>query len=152
MPGPIIFQTPEKIGPSETATELSTRLSEVGAEALVEALALLGEGAARRWSRTIPKRPTLPRWIGRWPGWIGTGRPRNWAGISGGWMRSRAPGPPWARSAVKLSRPRPEPRFSHGAPPGTVLEADPEGASWWLAVRGLFGSGRSRARGRRGWR
>lgn len=43
--GPILYQVREPIGPEETASELSLRLSEVGAEALIEALALL-EGEA----------------------------------------------------------------------------------------------------------
>jgi methionyl-tRNA formyltransferase len=42
--GPILFQAEEPIEPGETATELTARLSEVGAEALVEALALLQAG------------------------------------------------------------------------------------------------------------
>lgn len=43
--GPILYQVREPIGPDETASELALRLSEIGAEALVEALALL-EGEA----------------------------------------------------------------------------------------------------------
>ena len=43
--GPILYQVREPIGPEETASELSLRLSELGAEALIEALALL-EGEA----------------------------------------------------------------------------------------------------------
>ncbi|HUF13024.1 MAG TPA: methionyl-tRNA formyltransferase [Longimicrobiales bacterium] len=43
--GPILYQVREPIGPDEIATELSLRLSELGAEALVEALALI-EGEA----------------------------------------------------------------------------------------------------------
>jgi methionyl-tRNA formyltransferase len=42
--GPILFQVEEPILPDETASELATRLSELGAEALVEALALLAAG------------------------------------------------------------------------------------------------------------
>jgi methionyl-tRNA formyltransferase len=42
--GPIIHQVVEPILPDETASELSTRLSEIGAAALVEALALLSTG------------------------------------------------------------------------------------------------------------
>jgi methionyl-tRNA formyltransferase len=45
--GPIIHQVEEPILPDETASELSIRLSELGAEALVEALALLSAGAAK---------------------------------------------------------------------------------------------------------
>jgi methionyl-tRNA formyltransferase len=43
--GPILHQLPEPILPDETAGELTLRLSEVGAEALVEGLALLSAGA-----------------------------------------------------------------------------------------------------------
>jgi len=42
--GPILFQAEEPIGPKETATELFARLAEVGAEALVETLALFEGG------------------------------------------------------------------------------------------------------------
>jgi len=44
--GAIIHQVVEPILPDETGSELSIRLSELGAEALVEALALLSSGAA----------------------------------------------------------------------------------------------------------
>ncbi len=42
--GPILLQVVEPIGEDETAAELTARLSEIGAEALVEALALLEAG------------------------------------------------------------------------------------------------------------
>ncbi|HET9947521.1 MAG TPA: methionyl-tRNA formyltransferase, partial [Longimicrobiales bacterium] len=45
--GPILHQVEEPILPDETASELALRLSELGAEALVEALALLASGRAR---------------------------------------------------------------------------------------------------------
>src|SRR5688572_3104227 len=44
--GPIIHQVTEPIADEETASDLWTRLSELGAEALVEALALMEIGAA----------------------------------------------------------------------------------------------------------
>ncbi|MDH3270710.1 MAG: methionyl-tRNA formyltransferase [Gemmatimonadota bacterium] len=44
--GPIIHQVPEPILEGETAGELTVRLSEIGAQALVEALALMTGGAA----------------------------------------------------------------------------------------------------------
>ncbi|KPJ81317.1 MAG: hypothetical protein AMS19_08395 [Gemmatimonas sp. SG8_23] len=44
--GPVIHQVREPILDDETAGELAMRLAEVGAEALIEALALLGAGAA----------------------------------------------------------------------------------------------------------
>jgi methionyl-tRNA formyltransferase len=42
--GPILYQVPEPIQPDESMTSLAERLSEIGAEALIEALALLEEG------------------------------------------------------------------------------------------------------------
>lgn len=44
--GPVIHRVVEPILPDETTGELTTRLSELGAQALVEALALLSAGAA----------------------------------------------------------------------------------------------------------
>jgi len=45
--GPILHQIPEDVPADITAGELATHLAEVGAEALVEALALLEQGAIR---------------------------------------------------------------------------------------------------------
>ena len=44
--GPVVFALPTPIEPDETAGELQLRLSEMGAEAIVEALALIGLGKA----------------------------------------------------------------------------------------------------------
>ena len=44
--GPIVLARPTPIAPDETAGELALRLSELGAQALVEALTLLSIGAA----------------------------------------------------------------------------------------------------------
>jgi methionyl-tRNA formyltransferase len=43
--GPIPYQVSEPIGEDETATELASRLSEIGAESLIEALAMIELGA-----------------------------------------------------------------------------------------------------------
>mgnify|MGYP006149114571 CR=1 FL=1 len=43
--GPMLLRVEEPIGPEETGSELAARLAEIGAEALVEALALLQTGA-----------------------------------------------------------------------------------------------------------
>jgi methionyl-tRNA formyltransferase len=43
--GPILLQVPEPIRPDESMAELAERLSEIGAEAVVEALALMEGGA-----------------------------------------------------------------------------------------------------------
>ncbi len=42
--GPMLFRVQEPIRPDESASELAVRLSEIGAEALIETLALLEEG------------------------------------------------------------------------------------------------------------
>jgi methionyl-tRNA formyltransferase len=124
--GPVVFQTPEKIGPSETATELGTRLSEVGAEALIEALALLAAGAAEEAEQDHSRATFAPK-VNREMARVDWTRPA----VELGWHLRGLDGVPGAWStlggeSVKLFRPSPEPRFTHGAPPGTVLEVGSE--------------------------
>jgi methionyl-tRNA formyltransferase len=45
--GPVLLRAATPIGPTETAGELSTRLAQLGADALMDALALLEDDAAR---------------------------------------------------------------------------------------------------------
>jgi len=45
--GPVLFSAEEPIGQRETATELTARLAEVGAAALVEALTLMDAGVSK---------------------------------------------------------------------------------------------------------
>ncbi|MBW8772020.1 MAG: methionyl-tRNA formyltransferase [Gemmatimonadetes bacterium] len=45
--GPILHAVRTPIGPAESAGELTSRLAELGAQALIDALSLLGAGAAR---------------------------------------------------------------------------------------------------------
>ena len=124
--GPVIFRTPEEIGPTETATELGTRLSEVGAEALIEALALLEAGVAGAEDQdhsAATFAPKVSRDMARidWRrdaeelGWHLRGLdtvPGAWSTLGG--------------ESIKLFSPGPEPRFSHGAPPGSILHSSPE--------------------------
>lgn len=125
--GPVVFQTEEKIGPTETATELSTRLSEVGAEALIEALALLSEGAADEVQQDHSLATYAPK--------VNRGMARmDWArpAVELGWHVRGLDAVPGAWStlggeSVKLFSPSPEPRFAHGEPPGTILDAGAEG-------------------------
>ena len=125
--GPLIFQTPEKIGPTETATELSTRLSEVGAQALIEALALMVEGAAEEVEQDHSRAtfaPKVNREMARVE-WTRSAEEVGWHvrgldAVPGAWSTLGG-------ELVKLFRPSPEPRFTHGASPGTVLQADAEG-------------------------
>jgi len=121
--GPILFQLSEAIGPSETATELGTRLSEVGAEALIEALALLEAGVLDEVEQDHRKATFAPK-VGREMARVDWGRPASELGwhlrgldeLPGAW--STLGGEP-----MKLFNPLPETRFSHASPPGTVLEA-----------------------------
>lgn len=122
--GPVLFQVSEPIGADESMNELALRLSEIGAEALVETLAImesdmihempqdndratyapkLGREAARLdW--TLPA-AGVARWI------------RGLDAVPGAWSPLDDSGP------VKLFRPDVEPREGT---PGEVLEADAE--------------------------
>jgi methionyl-tRNA formyltransferase len=124
--GPIIFQTPEEIGPTETGTELGTRLSEVGAEALVEAMVLLENGAVEEGEQDHSQATYAPK-VNRDMARIDWSRPakeldchlRGLDRVPGAWSTMDG-------QAFKLFRPHPEPRFKHGAHPGTVLESGQE--------------------------
>ncbi len=124
--GPVIFQAPVRIGPAETATELSTRLSEVGAEALIEALALLSEGAAQELEQNHAKAtfaPKVDRGMARID-WHRTAQELGWHirgldAVPGAWSTLEG-------DSVKLFRPTPEPGYKHGTAPGTVLRSNPD--------------------------
>ena len=122
--GPILYQVAEPIRPDEAMAELSVRLSELGAEALVETLAVIEvepiEGVAQDSARATyaPKldRETahldwsLPaRDVARWIRGLDD-VPGAWSLLNGG-------------DAVKLFAPKVE--TASGAP-GEVLDADPE--------------------------
>ncbi len=123
--GPILFQAREEIGPQETATDLGTRLSEVGAEALVEALALLEAGALVEVEQDHEEATFAPK-VDRETARVEWGRPaleldwhiRGMDAVPGAWTTLEG-------ESLKLFRPGPEPRFRHDAPPGTLLEAGP---------------------------
>lgn len=119
--GPILLQTPEKIGPDETATALGTRLSEVGAEALIEALALMEAGALEEKEQDHEGATYAPK-VDREMARVDWTRPaeelaRHLRGLD------RIPGA-WSLldgKAVKLFTPTAEPREAHGEEPGSVL-------------------------------
>ena len=123
--GPVLFQIPEDIGPNETATELGTRLSEVGAEALVEALTLmegdlLEEVEQDEGSATFA--PKLNREMARID-WAQDAQALGWHlrgldAVPGAWSTLEG-------ESIKLFRPTPESDFAHGALPGTILDASP---------------------------
>ena len=96
--GPILFQVPEPIRSDESMSDLALRLSEIGAEALIETLAML-EGSQRGRASAGPCESHLRarRSVGRWRGWTGADRPSRRPAGSAGWMPSRARGASWSR-------------------------------------------------------
>jgi methionyl-tRNA formyltransferase len=139
--GPILLQASEPIGTTETATELATRLSEVGAEALVEVLALLEAGEVEEVEQDHDRATFAPK-LGRETARVDWNRPARELGwhlrgldeVPGAWTT-------YGGEPFKLFGPHPEPRFSHNGSPGTVLEADYErglllacgGGAIWVA-------------------
>jgi methionyl-tRNA formyltransferase len=124
--GPVLLRVEEPIESDESACELAGRLAEIGAEALVETLALLEAGgvvvepqdhalasyapkldrAAARLDWTLPA-AEVARWV------------RGLDDTPGGWSQLAGSGP------VKLFRPQPAPG---AGVPGQVLQVDdPEG-------------------------
>ena len=138
--GPILFQTEEPIGPSETASELTARLSGIGAEALVETLALLQLGGVEEREQDhdlATFAPKVDRAIAR-VDWDRTAAEvanhvRGMDEVPGAW--SLLAGEP-----VKLFRAEVRSGDAGGgdrgsaAVPGAVVRADP-GEGLWVAAR-----------------
>lgn len=120
--GPVLHRIREPILPGETAAELSVRLSELGAEALVEALALLAAGDLTEAEQDHAAATFAPK-VGREVARIAWARPapevawhvRGMDSVPGAWSELDG-------VAVKLFRPTvvPDPSGS----PGEVLSAD----------------------------
>jgi methionyl-tRNA formyltransferase len=147
--GPILFQIAEEIGPTETATELGGRLSGVGAEILVEVLALLEAGVAEEEEQDDSRATFAPK-VSRGMAHIDWSRPATELGwhlrgldaVPGAWSSLRG-------EEVKLFRPIPEPDHSHASPPGTVLEADSKGGLLVACGSGALGVGEIQSPGRK---
>lgn len=124
--GPILLQLEEPIGSRETATELTARLAELGAEALVEALALMEAGAIEEREQEESRATYAPK-VDRETAHV------DWNAdpvTVANWIRAmdRIPGA-WARLdgvPVKLFSPLPLEGYEHDAEPGRILVADPE--------------------------
>jgi methionyl-tRNA formyltransferase len=122
--GPILHQVVEPIGEEETASDLWLRLSEIGAEALIEALALLELDEVTEIEQDESRATYAPR-ITRdtarvdWhDNAVAIGRHiRAMDAVPGAWTSHRG-------DDVKLYRPLPEPGYTHDAKPGTVLHTD----------------------------
>ena len=118
--GPTLLRVEEPIVPDESASELAARLAEIGAEALVEALALLEAGQLVREDQDHAKATYAPK-LDRETAKLDWSLPA--ADVSR-WMRGLddVPGawsPLGARGPVKLFRPRLE---TQDGEPGTVLD------------------------------
>ena len=130
--GPILHQVSEPIGEEETATELAARLSEIGAEALIEALAMLELGALEPRSQDDSLATFAPR-LNRETAHV------DWTGEASAVARQlramdELPGAwaTWQGQEVKLYRPAvARPDDAHGArgEPGTVLRVAPTDAA-----------------------
>ncbi|MDH5759577.1 MAG: methionyl-tRNA formyltransferase [Gemmatimonadota bacterium] len=124
--GPVIHRVEEPILPDETGSELTVRLSELAAEALVEALALLTAGVAEEVEQD-PSRATFAPKVTRELARIGWARPapevalhiRGMDAVPGAW--SEVDG-----EAVKLFRPVVVEEADQGGP-GEVVAADDDG-------------------------
>jgi methionyl-tRNA formyltransferase len=120
--GPMILQVPEPISSDESASELAARLAEVGAEAVVEALALMEAGAAVEAPQDHARATYAPK-VDRATARLDWSLPA--AGVAR-WIRGMddVPGawsPLEGRGAVKLFRPE----VAEGAgEPGRVLSVD----------------------------
>jgi len=126
--GPVLHRIEDPILPADTASELSIRLSELGAEALLEALTLLAAGELREVEQDHARATLAPK-VGREVARVDWTRParelgwhvRGMDAVPGAW--SELEGAP-----VKLFRPdaRDASPADGGSAPGTVLAADSE--------------------------
>lgn len=131
--GPILLQVSEPIGPDETGVELTGRLSEIGAEALVEALALLEIGELTEEPQDESKATYAPL-ITRVDARIDWSSPapsiachiRAFDDAPGAWTSFQG-------SEIKMYRPVPEAGKASG-PPGTILEGSPLNAPLGLRI------------------
>ena len=124
--GPILLQVEEPIMPDESATELSLRLAEVGAEALIEALTLLEAGRIEEREQDHDAATFAPP-IGAEDARVDWAAP---AAETAGWIRGTdsVPGA-WTLHAgkrMKVFRPRVAEDADPGVP-GEVLALDPDG-------------------------
>jgi methionyl-tRNA formyltransferase len=125
--GPVLLRVPTPITADETAGELATRLAELGALALVEALALIASGAARPEPQDHAQATYAPK-VSRELARLAWADP---AASIGRLVRAMDPHPgAWTThrdKELKLFGPQPADAPSGPEPsaPGTVLQTDP---------------------------
>jgi methionyl-tRNA formyltransferase len=123
--GPILAQVEEPILPDETATDLTVRLSELGAELLIETLALLELGeldetpqddAAATYAPPLSRDDAHVDWAS--PARDVANRIRGLDAVPGAWTLLHG-------TELKVYRPRAVEDVAAAAEPGTVLEVAP---------------------------
>jgi methionyl-tRNA formyltransferase len=132
--GAILHQVAEPIGEEEIAVDLAARLSEIGAEALVEALALLEAGQITEVEQDESRATYAPR-IQREHAHVDWSADalqvsrivRAFDNVPGAWTVLNG-------QELKVFRPKPEPEYVHESAPGTVLEVEALDASEGLLV------------------
>jgi methionyl-tRNA formyltransferase len=120
--GPMLMQVAEPIGPEETGTDLAARLSEVGAEVLIETLALMEAGVHTETPQDDHLATFAPR-IRREDGHIDwtldaesvARRIRAFDAVPGAWTTLED-------TELKVFRPRVHEDSSPGGEPGSVVE------------------------------
>ena len=147
--GPILLRAEEPVGERQTASELAVRLAEVGAGALVEALALVQRGASEEREQDGTRATFAPK-IGRDDARIDWGAGavaishliRGMDAVPGSWTL-------FGDRPVKLFGPVPEEDFAHDRPAGTVLAASAAEGLVVAAGRGAVRIGEAQPSGRR---
>jgi methionyl-tRNA formyltransferase len=122
--GPVLYQVTEPIRADETMSELAIRLSEIGAEALVEALTMMEVGEVEATPQEEARATYAPK-LGREEAHLDWTLPaievsrwiRGLDAVPGAWSALNGGDP------VKLFTPRIEIR---SGPPGEILEVDEE--------------------------
>jgi len=124
--GPILLQVPEEIAPTDTSSGLAQRLSVVGAQALIEGLAMLEYGAPELTAQddaASTYAPKVSREVARID-WSRTAREvadhvRAMDEIPGAWTT-------WEGQPLKLFSPIPVEASEAGAQPGAVVASGPD--------------------------
>jgi methionyl-tRNA formyltransferase len=124
--GPMLMRVEEPIAPEESAGELGARLAEIGAEALVEVLALMETGDIGQEPQDHSRATYAPK-VDRETARVDWSKPADEVAL---WIRGMddVPGawsPLGARGPVKLYRPRVV--NETGGFPGEVIEASGDG-------------------------
>ena len=132
--GPILHQVVEPIAEGETATDLWSRLSELGAEALIEALVLLENDAAEERPQDEARATFAPRLTraNTRVDWsldsVAVGRHlRAHDAVPGAWTE-------YESEELKVYRPLPTPEHDHAAAPGTVLDVAASDAAHGMLI------------------